>query len=215
MAGTNPRATGRRRANMAGKASHAQRIIKASTAPNIACKSIPFSVVANSCKGCNAKCCRKLAVVLTIPEALRLAKAVQAPPDEYLELSCHVDFRKTPHFPLLSKEGRSVLEYFIIIKKQANGDCVFLSRQNTCKIYLDRPFVCRLYPFELTENKKVKKGALCPFHFIREPQTDSEAKLLEEDLRLHGIMARRWNVEKGKMEEIGKILEYFTTLQEE
>jgi len=142
-----------------------------------------------------------------------LQQSLAFSPEEYLELSDRVDSRKTPHFPIFSTEGRQVREYFIIIKKQAGGDCIFLNANNTCKIYADRPFVCRLYPFELTDSRKQKKGALCPITFIREPQTDSEAVHFEEDLRQHGIMARRWNIEKGKIEGIGKLLEYFRALQ--
>lgn len=169
--------------------------------------------ITNSCRSCDAKCCRGLAVVLTIPEALRLQQALSKPPGDFLELSGCVDSRKTPHFPIFSTEGRQVREFFIIIKKQPGGDCIFLNADKTCKIYPHRPFVCRLYPFELTDCKRQKKGALCPINFIREPQTDSEAESLEADLKLHGTMARRWNVEKGKIGQIGEMLDYFAALR--
>jgi len=170
----------------------------------------PFSAVVNSCRSCNSKCCRGLAVVLTIPEAIRLKENLALKPEEYLELTDLVDSRKTPHFPLLAGEGGRLREYFIIIKKKnGNNDCFFLNQAGTCGSYSCRPSVCKLYPFELTDSKRQKKGALCPIKFIREPQTDREAELLEEDLKRHGIMARRWNIELGKISPIGKMLDYF------
>lgn len=170
---------------------------------------IPFGAVTNSCRNCKAKCCRGLAVVLTIPEALRLNDAIGLDPDSYFELSDKVDSRKTPHFPLLYWEGKQLKEYFIIIKKRQNGDCFFLNENSTCGIYSVRPSVCRLYPFELTDSKKQKDGALCPKKFVREPQTDKEAEILEADLKNHGIAARRWNAIFEKKLKIDEMLSFF------
>lgn len=39
--------------------------------------------------------------------------------------------------------------YLYQILKKENGKCVFLSIKNQCRIYQDRPLICRFYPFEL------------------------------------------------------------------
>jgi len=45
--------------------------------------------------------------------------------------------------------------YIYVIKKTANGKCVFL-KDNLCTIYHTRPLICRFYPFELKEDENRK-----------------------------------------------------------
>jgi Fe-S-cluster containining protein len=166
--------------------------------------------IVNSCKSCTARCCRGLAVVLTIPEALRLLEATGARPGEILEFNCNVDSRRTPHYPLLVKTPRGVEEWFIIIRR-AEHDCIFLNEDLSCKIYSARPYVCKLYPFEL-DGKSFKKGALCPKRFEREAGTDNDAEELKKDLYSHEVIARKWGIERGangEMPDIAKFWEYF------
>jgi Fe-S-cluster containining protein len=167
-------------------------------------------IVVNSCRGCDSRCCRGLAVVLTIPEALRLQKALGAPPEEILEFRTDVNPRATPHYPILVKTAKGVEEHFIIIKRQGR-DCIHLNEEGVCRIYAHRPFVCRLYPFEL-DGSGPKKGALCPFKFEREAEQAEDAIRLKQDLFEHEVMARRWNVErgaKGQRPRMERLLEYF------
>lgn len=41
--------------------------------------------------------------------------------------------------------------YFFEMNKKDDGKCVFLSSNNKCCIYSDRPLICRFYPFELVD----------------------------------------------------------------
>lgn len=166
--------------------------------------------IVNSCKGCTARCCRGLAVVLTIPEALRLVAATGARAEEMLEFRSDVNSRATPHYPLLVKTDKEVEEWFIIIRRQKR-DCIFLKPDFACSLYAHRPFVCRLYPFEL-DGKTVKKGALCPVKFVPEPSMEWDAMHLKRDLLKHEVMARKWSHgrgSKGERPDIAKFLEYF------
>lgn len=151
--------------------------------------------IVNSCKDCSAKCCRGLAVVLTIPEAKRLVESLDAPAHDFLEFSHQVDSKQTPHYPLLVRKGKKVEEYFIVIKREW-ADCIFLEKDCKCAIYENRPHVCRLYPFEL-DGKGMKKKALCPVIFEREDYVDGVAAQLKEDLKEHGKIARSWAVRYG------------------
>ncbi|MFA6214670.1 MAG: YkgJ family cysteine cluster protein [Candidatus Micrarchaeia archaeon] len=166
--------------------------------------------IVNACRHCTARCCRGLAVVLSIPEALRLLEATCARPEDVLEFTCNVDSRKTPHYPLFVARGKEVEEWFIIIRRLGR-DCIFLQPDLRCGIYLDRPYVCRLYPFEL-DGKTFKKGALCPVKFAREPQMEKDADALVKDLVSHEVAARKWckeHGEKGEVPDIRKFLDYF------
>ncbi len=165
--------------------------------------------ITNSCKSCTARCCRGLAVVLTIPEAKRMAKETGLEPHEFLEFSGQIDSKETPHYPLLVKHLLGVREYFIIIKRRHKTTCVFLGEDLACSAYAHRPHVCRLYPFEL-DASKVKKGALCPVKFLREAGTAKIAEKLSADLFLHGKMAREWHQKFGtKVPDMMRFSEYF------
>jgi len=166
-------------------------------------------LIENSCKSCTAKCCRGLAVVLTIPEARRMVAELGMAPQEFMEFSDRVDPKGTPHYPLLVKSGSHVRKYYIILRKKEKFDCVFLNKDMSCSVYNHRPHVCRLYPFEL-DGKKMKKGALCPVKFEREGYVDKVAQELKKDLSEHGKLARAWAVKyEGGMPDISKFGEYF------
>ncbi|VVC01648.1 Putative zinc- or iron-chelating domain protein [uncultured archaeon] len=165
--------------------------------------------IVNSCKGCTARCCRGLAVVLTIPEAKRMVKETGLAPEEFLEFSSKIDSRETPHYPLLVRREGMVEEYFIVIRRERKVDCVFLGDDLACTAYAHRPHVCRLYPFELDGGKQ-KKGALCPVKFVKEAGTEKAAKSLREDLIEHGKLARRWHAKFGReAPDIFRFFEYF------
>ncbi len=153
--------------------------------------------ITNSCKDCTARCCRGLAVVLTIPEAKRMVAETGFAPEDFLEFSTNIDSKQTPHYPLLVQSGGKVHEYFIIIRRRQKKDCIFLEDDLRCGVYEQRPHVCRLYPFGL-DGKDVKKGALCPVKFVREDGTAGIAAQLEGDLREHGKIARKWSIRFGK-----------------
>ncbi|MEM4554906.1 MAG: YkgJ family cysteine cluster protein [Candidatus Anstonellaceae archaeon] len=165
--------------------------------------------ITNECRFCSAKCCMGLAVVLTIPEAKRMAKSLGLEPEDFLEFSCNINSKETPHYPLLVKHGGKIYEYFLILKRRNKKECIFLQQDMSCKIYQHRPAVCRLYPFEL-DGKAVKKGALCPVKFQPTQEISEAAAQLQEDLLEHGKLARRWTVKFGKeAPDIKRFDQYF------
>lgn len=168
------------------------------------------AAITNSCRSCTARCCRGLAVVLTIPEAKRMAGELGLPAEDFLEFSSQIDSRRTPHYPLLIQSESGVREFFIVLKKRRKIDCVFLDYDLSCSIYSSRPHVCRLYPFEL-DGERMKKGALCPVKFEKEDGTAGVAAQLREDLLQHGRLAREWTVKFGSqgVPDMRRFSEYF------
>lgn len=167
--------------------------------------------ITNSCKSCTARCCRGLAVVLTIPEAKRMVSELNLAPEDFLEFSSNINSKETPHYPLLVRRGTSgdVEEWFIVLRRVRKVDCTFLQDDLSCGIYQNRPHVCRLYPFEL-DGKEQKKGCLCPVKFEREGGTEKVAASLRADLIEHGKIARAWAIKFGKeAPDMGKFDEYF------
>jgi len=162
----------------------------------------------NPCFSCDGKCCKGLAVILTIPEALELIRSTKLPPQEVIEFTNRLDPDKVPHYPLLVMQKNRIEQYFIIIKREKK--CIFLDENNRCKIYKNRPYVCRIYPFEL-DGIKLKEKHLCPVKFERTKEIELAAKILKDLLKLHGIVAREWNKQHTNFSELDvkKFLEYF------
>lgn len=81
---------------------------------------------------CKALCCHNCAV-LTKSEVSELIKNVNR---EYsLELEPKKFFREV--------KGERDIYYAI---KMIKGRCIFLNKENRCRIYLCRPILCKLYP---------------------------------------------------------------------
>jgi Fe-S-cluster containining protein len=148
--------------------------------------------IVNSCRSCTARCCRALSVVLTVPEAIRLVRASGRAPQEILEWSGGVNYRHTPHYPVLALENNQLHDYFLVIR-HSGEDCIFLGKDLACALYSDRPFVCKLYPFDL-DGAEMKKRALCPVKFAKDKEMPRVAEALRADLLRHGEIVRKWNV---------------------
>ena len=168
----------------------------------------PSPKIINACKNCTARCCRALFVVLTVPEAVRLVRACGKQPQEMLEFTSGVNYKHTPHYPVLSLENGQLHDYFLVIR-HSGEDCIFLGKDFACALYSDRPFVCQLYPFDLL-GTEMKKKALCPVKFSKEKGMPKVAQALMDDLIRHGEIARKWNVlhkEKPTLERFFAFLE--------
>ncbi len=63
---------------------------------------------------------------------------------EAKKIAAHTS-RRIPDF---SSEIKDKLPYVYEMKKTNEGKCVYL-KNNRCSIYLQRPLICRFYPFEL------------------------------------------------------------------
>ena len=148
--------------------------------------------IVNSCKSCTARCCRVLSVVLTVPEAVRLVRASGKAPQDILEFTSGVNYKHTPHYPVLAFENGQLHDYFLVIR-HSGEDCIFLGRDLACALYSQRPFVCQLYPFDL-DGAEMKKKALCPVKFAKEKEMPKVAENLRADLLRHGEIVRKWNV---------------------
>ncbi len=77
-----------------------------------------------------------------------------------------------------------------VLKQQPNGDCTFLG-EHGCVMPLEvRPLICRLYPFDYTEQGILEEFARgCPLELL------TPGKGLLEELDLHIDDARHWHAQ--------------------
>ena len=95
---------------------------------------------------CFTQCCRRLEVMLTPYDILRLKTALKMSSEAFLEKYTETVFPKRLELPLIK------------LKKEANA-CPFLTEKG-CQVYRDRPTVCRLYPLGRAFSDSVKKEVI-------------------------------------------------------
>lgn len=77
-----------------------------------------------------------------------------------------------------------------VLRRRADGDCVFLGPQGCVMSYTSRPLVCRLYPFEYTEQGLASELSTgCPTELLRPGQG------LIDALAMDPTVAEQWRAQ--------------------
>lgn len=73
-----------------------------------------------------------------------------------------------------------------LLKHQASGDCTFLTSTG-CSLPVEvRPLICRLYPYDYTEQRLTGTVPGCPLYLVAKGQT------LRQSLGMQLVDAKRW-----------------------
>lgn len=119
-------------------------------APEIAC-----ATPCARCASFQRTCCQRAEILVTEDDVRRVTAQTGAAPDAFVERRRPVD----PEYVAPDGDDPNWLRLTVredgtrrMLRRQANGDCVFLGAAG-CRLPLDaRPLVCRLYPFAFTES---------------------------------------------------------------
>lgn len=120
------------------------------------------------CLSCG-ECCKRYSITILPGEVAKIAKKLKISKKKFLEEKCELFVKVFPKtipgiltsptafFPkkigdLLYNEFSYVPAGFFIvpqitIKRKENAHCQFLNKDNTCRIYNERPSPCKLFPF--------------------------------------------------------------------
>jgi len=119
------------------------------------------------CLSCG-ECCKRYSITLLPKEAILLAKKLKISRKKFLEEHCELFVKiypkstpgiltfSTAFFPKRTGETlNNYLNYlppsFFVVPqialKRKEGVCRYLNKDNTCKVYKERPFSCQLFPF--------------------------------------------------------------------
>jgi len=119
------------------------------------------------CLSCG-ECCKRYSITILPEEAIIIAKKLKISRKKFLEEHCELFVKiypkstpgiltySTAFFP--KRTGEVLLNYlnylppsFFVVPqialKRKEGECRYLNKNNSCKIYGERPFPCRLFPF--------------------------------------------------------------------
>ncbi len=145
------------------------------------------STVRFKCHSCS-HCCTEVVCLPTPMDVIRIVKHTGKHPLEFL------DFLTPEEIEDVDDDDPTWLEcdddkYMMALKRDEETGCGFLNQETRlCSIYEARPYLCRLYPFKVIEDKKGNyKGFTlhddvgCPKHQDGEMETEPLRVLYEED----------------------------------
>lgn len=108
-------------------------------------KTSPQDWTKSPCHGCSA-CCRSTVVNLTHTDLFRLVHSLQDRVFDFLKLYKYSDYDGEPDDPDLART-RYGWRMLGLRRSEAKG-CIFLGPAGDCRIYADRPGICRTFPYE-------------------------------------------------------------------
>jgi Fe-S-cluster containining protein len=118
-------------------------------------KAIMGKVTVNfRCHSCG-HCCTDVVCLPAPADVIRIVKRTKIHPKKFLEFLTPEEITGVEsNDPTWLKCGDE--KYMMALKRGKKG-CYFLNKKTGfCRIYDDRPFLCRLYPFKLQETRKGK-----------------------------------------------------------
>ena len=90
---------------------------------------------------CFTNCCRDINIVLTPYDVLRMKNGLGISSEEFLD----------KHTIIIPKEGR-LLPIVILKMNEDDKRCPFVTKEEGCKIYKNRPWPCRMYPLTVNDD---------------------------------------------------------------
>lgn len=107
---------------------------------------------------CFTECCRKLELLLTPYDVLRLSRRLGLTSADFLDTHCIIRWRTAHGFP----------EVMLKMEQEEGKRCPFVTPEG-CSIYEDRPGACRIYPLGRASTSHPLDGARREFYFtVRE-----------------------------------------------
>ena len=148
----------------------------------------------NPCSKCMAGCCRKYSVCLTGYDVARLAKATDNL--DWIDSIYAEDTDSGIARSFSLYEDSRIEKYILCLRMTDEENCIFLGKDNLCKVYEARPMICRIYPFNqrISDKLNYKENIRCPVKW------DIRGKEAEKFL---GNIVRN----KKELEEYGKLCE--------
>ncbi len=134
---------------------------------------------------CFGECCRKLRLMLTPYDILRLRKRLGLSSGEFIEKFTTMELKPPTYAPLL----------FLKMKEGSDGECPFLSSSG-CSVYQDRPSACRVYPV----------ARAVRYHGVHEVLMESFFLIKEDHCKGFEEAKNEWDI-KGWLSDQG-LLEY-------
>lgn len=104
---------------------------------------------------CFTLCCKNVEMILYPYDLIRLKSALNVSSGYILENYIRLIKGDNPFFPTV----------MLKLVENSERSCPFLA-ETGCKVYLDRPSACRMYPLERAVDRRPEKGKTKEFYFL-------------------------------------------------
>jgi len=151
----------------------------------------------NPCRKCMAGCCKKYSVCLTGHDVARLVKATYNL--DWIDSIYAEDTNPEIARPFSLYENGKVERYLLCLRMTEEDSCIFLGKDNLCKVYETRPMICRIYPFNqrLSEKLEYKENIRCPIEWrLKGEEVEQFLEDIEQnkkELEEYGGLCNEWN----------------------
>jgi Fe-S-cluster containining protein len=157
----------------------------------------------NSCMRCG-RCCTQFAVCVTPSDVSRISKETGLQPEEFLDLIPEPPDRERKESSILINGKRCLL----VLKREIDNKCFFYSKSG-CTAYINRPMLCRSYPFRVFSPgswvlDEMKSRACIESWTPNEEEKQrylDDCKEYEEQIEKYRILADQWNKRGGSFSE--------------
>ena len=156
------------------------------------------------CSRCGA-CCTQFWVCLTPFDIIRISEATGKKPYKFVDLVEDTVGNRERKEPMVKINGKKSL---LILATEKNNVCIFYKKG--CKIYENRPFLCRTYPFKLKKGKLVStESRVCLDDWFPEEKEGYERDCVEYDkqVKLYKKIAKKWK--DGSLQEFLELSRLF------
>ena len=148
-----------------------------------------------NCMRCG-RCCTSFGVCITPFDIERISQATGMDPILFV--------MAIPEPPEREREEPAVLingkKSLIVLRWSRENICAFYSATG-CKIYENRPMLCRTYPFNLDKNKKLvnMNSRACPKKWTPESKRGylEDLKKYKKEIEAYQKIAGEWNAKDG------------------
>ncbi len=116
-------------------------------------------------------CCQKTDIYVTLGDVRRIAVASSATDFTEYRAAEDASYDQTLEDPFWQHHVFRPDGTRRVLKQQANGDCHFLGAQGCTLALIERPLICRIYPFDYdVDGIKERPAGGCPVQLLRPGQ---------------------------------------------
>lgn len=147
----------------------------------------------NPCSLCPAHCCKSYIITVTIYDVMRISKNTGQNPEEFCALS---ELRMLSYDPDVVLDTTDGYGYYVLALK--SHPCIFLGKDNRCKIHEFSPMSCRRYPYTISDKLNTRFCPLPSQLLFRLRGPDIKITPLSRELDAHKELVSKWNKKPGK-----------------
>ena len=90
---------------------------------------------------CFTQCCQDINIILTPYDVLRLKNGLHISSNEFID-----------KYTLIIPKENHLIPLVILKMNENDKKCPFVSKENGCLVYKDRPWPCRMFPLNLNDD---------------------------------------------------------------